>query len=62
MNVLIALAYIAGLGGVYALLHFLNAKTPIPAGCEELLEACGTCSTGSCTLHPTNRLKETSHA
>lgn len=62
MNFWIALAYLAGLGGLYAVVYSLNAKTPIPEGCEELLQACGTCSTGSCGLHPSNRLKESTHA
>ncbi len=50
-----ALLFIAALGGFYALVYYLNHKTPVPEGCEDLAESCNGCAISSCALHPNQR-------
>lgn len=40
------------LGSFVALGYILNKKTPIPEGCENLMENCEGCKIVSCTHHP----------
>jgi len=47
--------YLAALGGVYGLLYYLNHKTPVPAGCEDLKADCEGCNIHSCGNHPTKQ-------
>lgn len=49
---LIALAYMAMLGGLYCLVYYLNKKTPVPAGCENLKADCEGCKITSCGNNP----------
>ena len=40
------------MGGLYAALYYLNHRTPVPEGCENLKEECSGCSISSCANHP----------
>ncbi|MBN2849932.1 MAG: hypothetical protein JXK92_04680 [Erysipelotrichaceae bacterium] len=54
--------YLAALGGLYALVYYLNHKTPVPAGCESIRAACDGCAIGSCGNHPSQQeFKEEQH-
>lgn len=53
-----AVIYIAALGGFYALVHYLNHKTPKPEGCEYIDAACTSCSVGICSNHPSQSLNK----
>lgn len=50
-----ALAFVAALGTFYAGVYFLNHKTPVPKGCEDLTESCHGCAITSCALSPAQR-------
>ncbi|NLA78773.1 MAG: hypothetical protein GX845_04410 [Erysipelothrix sp.] len=50
-----AFLFLSALGLFYAVLYFLNSKTPIPEGCEELIQNCHGCAISSCGLHPSQR-------
>ncbi len=39
----------------YAGVYFLNHKTPVPEGCEDLTQSCNGCAIASCALHPNQR-------
>ncbi len=52
-----ALIFVAILGAFYAGLYILNHKTPVPAGCEEMITSCNGCSISSCGLHPSQKNK-----
>ncbi len=48
------LLFIAGLGAFYALCYYLNHKTPVPEGCEDLKQHCQGCKDFSCGNHPSH--------
>ena len=37
-----------GLASLFGLSYYLNAKTPVPEGCEKLMEDCNGCQIVSC--------------
>lgn len=47
-----AVLYFAGLAGIYALLYYLNHKTPVPKGCEDIKVECNGCNDTSCMNNP----------
>ncbi|MCI8540782.1 MAG: hypothetical protein HFE68_00405 [Erysipelotrichaceae bacterium] len=49
-----AVLFFAGLAGIYALLYYLNHKTPLPEGCENIKAECEGCHDSSCALHPSH--------
>ncbi|MFV0479647.1 MAG: hypothetical protein ACK5LZ_03635 [Anaerorhabdus sp.] len=51
----IALLFILGLAGFYAVAYYLNHKTPVPEGCENLKAECDGCHISSCGNHPTHQ-------
>lgn len=53
-----AVLYLAILGGLYALVYYLNHKTPVPEGCEHLKAECEGCHDVSCCNHPVYQQKE----
>lgn len=44
--------YLGILGAFYALVYYLNHKTPVPEGCEDLKASCKGCHDFSCGNHP----------
>lgn len=46
---------LAGLGAAYALVYYLNHKTPVPEGCEQYQQACQGCQDFACANHPDNQ-------
>ena len=58
MKAVYALLFGLCLGCVYALLYYLNHKTPLPKGCENIKAECDGCKITSCDLHPTHNIKE----
>ncbi|HAM64092.1 MAG: hypothetical protein A2Y20_01975 [Firmicutes bacterium GWF2_51_9] len=51
-----AALYIGALGAFYAVAYYLNHKTPVPAGCEDLKASCNGCAIGSCGNHPSHQV------
>ncbi len=47
-----AIIFIGGLAGLYAVSYYLNHKTPVPKGCENLKAECDGCKISSCGNHP----------
>lgn len=47
-----AVLLFAVLGGLYALLYYLNHKTPLPEGCENLKAECKGCQDVTCMNNP----------
>lgn len=45
------------LASIYALSYYLNHKTPVPKGCENLKTDCDGCTISSCGNHPTHEIK-----
>jgi len=58
MNKLAALLFLAVMGGLYALLYYLNHRTPVPEGCENLKAECDGCRITSCENHPVHDLSK----
>lgn len=58
MQALYALLYLGVLGGIYGLVYWLNKKTPVPPGCEDLKADCAGCKISSCGNYTTPTLKE----
>lgn len=58
MPIVYAALFIAVMGGAYAGLYYLNHKTPVPKGCEDLSSECQGCSINSCEKHPNQQYKE----
>lgn len=50
-----AILFLAAMGGVYAILYFLNHRTPVPKGCENLSVECDGCGITSCAKHPNHQ-------
>lgn len=53
---LYAIVLFALLGAIYALLYYLNHKTPAPAGCEDLKADCNGCKVTGCGNHPNHNI------
>lgn len=53
-----AFLFFAALGGLYAGLYYLNHKTPVPKGCENLKVDCEGCKISSCENHPVHDLSK----
>ncbi|MBR5207813.1 MAG: hypothetical protein IKV65_04865 [Erysipelotrichaceae bacterium] len=51
-NAIYAAIFALTMGGLYAALYYLNHRTPVPKGCENLKEECSGCSISSCANHP----------
>lgn len=51
-NVIYAVVFALIMGGLYAALYYLNHKTPVPEGCEDLKKECSGCTVSSCANHP----------
>ena len=49
-----AIVLFAVMGGFYALLYYLNHKTPVPKGCEDAKAQCAGCRVTSCGNHPSH--------
>lgn len=56
MSYLYAALLFAALGGLYALLYYLNHKTPVPKGCEDIKAECKGCHDTACANHPAHDL------
>lgn len=57
----LAIGIIAGLLVLFLVLYFMNKKTPVPKGCENLRigqEACGACQNTECGLKTKIDLKK----
>ncbi len=52
MKELAPFLYIVGLGCLYGVGYYLNHKTPVPKGCENLKADCEGCKITSCENHP----------
>lgn len=52
-----AFLVLGGLGGLYAGAYYLNHKTPVPEGCEDLQAGCTGCKDYSCGHHPSHNIK-----
>lgn len=57
---LYAILIFAVMAGIYAMSYYFNSLAPIPEGAELVDEGCHGCSTSTCELHPTKRIKEVS--
>ncbi len=57
-NAIYALLFLAVMGGMYAALYWLNHKTPVPEGCENLKAECDGCRVTSCENHPVHDLSK----
>jgi len=53
-----AILLFAALGGLYALMYFLNQSTPYPEGCEDIQAVCSGCTSGTCSVRPIQTQKE----
>jgi len=51
VSVIIGIAIIAALVGLFILGYVMNKRTPVPAGCENLTPDCEGCAISSCSLH-----------
>lgn len=51
-----AVIYLGILGGIYALVFYLNHKTPLPKGCENFKAECEGCHDTSCCNNPAHDL------
>lgn len=49
---IMAVLLFAAMAAVYALLYYLNHKTPVPEGCEDLKAQCSGCHDISCQNNP----------
>lgn len=47
----VLLLVIAAFAGLYALLYYLNKRTPVPEGCENLTTDCDGCKMVECEHH-----------
>lgn len=54
VRVIIAIAIMTALIGLFILSYVLNKRTPAPKGCRELSEECKVCGITSCSRHPGN--------
>ncbi|MFV0380374.1 MAG: hypothetical protein ACK5KQ_06100 [Anaerorhabdus sp.] len=52
---MIAILILAGLIIFYVTFYYLNHKTPVPEGCEDLKVDCDGCKVSSCGNHPVNQ-------
>ncbi|MCF0115328.1 MAG: hypothetical protein HUJ56_08250 [Erysipelotrichaceae bacterium] len=57
MKTLYAILFAVVLGAIYALGYYLNHKTPVPEGCEDLKSECSGCRITSCEMHPAHDIK-----
>lgn len=57
MKTLYAVLFALVLGAIYAFLYYLNHKTPVPEGCENLKAECSGCRITSCENHPVHEIK-----
>ena len=48
----IAILVLIGLGALFGLFYYLNSKTPVPEGCEDLTAECEGCKITSCAHNP----------
>lgn len=55
---LAAVLFAGGLAAMYAAVYYLNHKTPVPEGCEDLKAECDGCKISSCGNHPTHNERE----
>lgn len=46
------------MGALYALLYYMNHKTPVPEGCEDVKAECNGCRVTSCANHPSHNMDE----
>ena len=53
-----AILFLAVLGGVYAFSYYLNHKTPVPEGCENLKADCEGCHDITCGHNPKHTVKK----
>ncbi|NLC97159.1 MAG: hypothetical protein GX675_06285 [Erysipelotrichaceae bacterium] len=60
-NLITAILYAMVIAAVYAIFYYLNHKTPLPKGCENLKVECEGCKISSCELHPSHNIKEEVH-
>lgn len=60
-NIIPAILFAMAIASVYAVLYYLNHKTPVPKGCEDLKVECEGCKISSCELHPSHDIKEEVH-
>lgn len=58
MNKVYAILIAAALLGLYIYLRSLNAKTPVPKGCEDLGPDCQSCGLTDCSVRKKDDKKE----
>jgi|GEM_PF-982281 len=51
VSIIIGIGIIAILVTLFIVGYVLNKKTPVPAGCENVLDNCDGCGITSCSLH-----------
>lgn len=52
---MIAVGVGLSLGGILALSYYMNMKTPVPEGCENMQAACEGCAITHCYKNPTHQ-------
>jgi len=52
---IIAIFISLGLGALLAFAYYLNQKTPVPEGCENIEAACEGCKVSICSRNPSHR-------
>ncbi|MEG0077666.1 hypothetical protein [Anaerorhabdus sp.] len=55
---LVALLVFVALAAGYGALYYMNHKTPVPAGCEDLKADCEGCKVTSCEIHPVHDISK----
>ncbi len=55
MSIVYGIIFIVSLSALYAGLYYVNHKTPVPSGCEDLKSECNGCSIASCGNHPSKQ-------
>ena len=53
-----AVIIFATFSALYATLYYFDSIAPIPEGAEVANEACLSCSSSTCEIHPSKRIKE----
>lgn len=57
-SIVYAVIFALALAGFYALVYFINHRTPVPEGCENIKADCEGCNITSCGSHPTHDYTE----
>lgn len=58
MKIVLAILFFALLVTIYIVLYFMNKKTPLPEGCENLKADCEGCKDYACTNNPAHNSRK----